>query len=101
MINSVQGLDHKVLQFVGCDDDLRGREEGLEDGGEDGVLDGAPGSGGAGVLFPGSAGFMYERQGRDHLGEALVALKEVDNEVLGRVGGHCCNKFDDPGRKII
>ena len=101
MINSVQGLDHKVLQFVGCGDDLRGGGEDLEDGGENGVLDGAPGSGGAGVLFPGSAGFMYERQGRDHPGKALVALKEVGSEVGGWVGGHCCNEVDDPGRKIM
>ena len=63
-----------MLQFVGCDDDLRGRGEGLEDRGEDEGLDGVPGGGRDGVFSLGSVGFMYERQGRDHLGEALVAF---------------------------
>ena len=101
MINSVQGLDYEVLHFVGCDDDLGGGGKDLEDGGENGVLDGDPGSGVARVSFHGSAGFMYERQGRDHLGEALVALKEGGNEVGGLVGGHCSNKVDGLGRKIM
>ena len=46
-----------------------------------------PRGGGFEVLSPGSAGFMNERQGRDHLGEALVALQEVDDEVGGWVVG--------------
>ena len=40
-----------------------------------------PRGGGFEVLSPGSAGFMNERQGRDYLGEALVAFQEIDDEV--------------------
>ena len=90
-----------MLKFVGRDDDLRGGGEGPEDGGEDGGLDGVPRGGGFGVLSPGSAGFVNERQGRDHLGEALIALQEVDDEVGGWVGGYCGNKVNGSGGEII
>ena len=90
-----------MFQFVSCDDDLRGRGEGLEDGGEDGGLDGVPRGGGFGVLSPGSAELMNERQCREHLGEALIALQEVDDEVGGRVGGYGGNKVDGSGEGIM
>ena len=60
-----------------------------------------PRGGGFEVLSPGSAGFMNEHQGQDHLGEALVAFQEVDNEVGGRVGGYCGNKIDGSGGEIM
>ena len=90
-----------MFQFVSCDDDLRGRGEGLEDGGEDGGLDGVPRGGGYGVLSPGSADFVNERQGRDHLGEALIVLQEADDEVGGRVDGNCGNEIDGSGGEIM
>ena len=63
-----------MLQFVGSDDGFCGEGEALDDGGEDGDLDGVPGDVGDRVLSPSSADLMYERQGCDHFGEALVGF---------------------------
>ena len=90
-----------MLKFVGRDDDLRGKEEGPEDEGEDGGLDGVPRGGRFGVLSPGSAELMNERQCREHLREALIALQEVDDEVGGRVGGYGGNEVDGSGEGIM
>ena len=60
-----------------------------------------PRGGGYGVVSPGSAGLMNERQGRDHLGEALIALQEVGDEVGGRVDGNCGNEIDGSGGEIM
>ena len=44
---------------------------------------------------------MNERQCREHLGEALIALQEVDDEVGGRVGGCSGNEVDGSGEGIM
>ena len=74
VINPVQRLYNKVLQFISSDDGFHGGGEALDDGGEDGDFDGVPGGVGVRVLFPGSANLVDKRQGPDHLGEALVAF---------------------------
>ena len=63
-----------MLQFISSDDGFRGGGEALDDGGEDGDFDGVPGGIGVRVLSLGSADLVDERQGCDHLGEALVAF---------------------------
>ena len=74
MINPVQRLYDEVFHFVSSDDSLRSGGEALDDGGEDGDFDGVPGGVGVRVLSLGSADLVDERQGCDHLGEALVAF---------------------------
>ena len=69
VINTIQGLDDEVLEFVGGDDGLRCSGETLDDKIEDGGLNRAPGGCRVGVLSPGSAAFVDECEGCDHLGE--------------------------------
>ena len=74
MVNTVQGLDDKVLELVGGDNSLHCGGETLDDKGEDGDLDEAPGSDRVRVLSPDSAAFVYECEGCDHFGEALIVF---------------------------
>ena len=86
MINTIQGLDDEVLEFVGGYDGLCCSGETLDDKGEDGGLNGAPGGCRVGVLSPGSAAFVDEFEGCNHFGETLAVFEEADDEVGGQVG---------------
>ena len=101
VINTIQGLDDKVLDFVGGDDDLHCSGKTLDDKGEDGGLNGAPGGCRVGVLSPGSAAFVDECEGCDHFGETLTVFEEADDEVGGQVGRPCSDEVDGSGWDII
>ena len=58
MIDTVQGLDDKVLELVGSENSLRDSGKTLDDKGEDGDLDGVPGSNRIRGFSPGPAGLV-------------------------------------------
>ena len=98
VINTIQGLDDEVLEFVGGNDSLRCSGKTLDD--EEG-LNGAPGGCRVGVLSPGSAAFVDECEGCDHFGETLVVFEEADDEVGGRVGRPGSDEIDGSGGEVI
>ena len=74
VVHTSQRLNNQVLELVVGYNDLCRIGNTGEDGGQDGGLDGAPGYRRVGVLSPGSANFMDESEGVDHLGEALAVI---------------------------
>ena len=101
VIDTIPGLDDKVLEFVGGDDGLRCSGKTLDDKGEDGGLDRAPGGCRVGVLSPGSAAFVDECEGCNHFGETLAVFEEADDEVGGQVSRPGGDEVDGSGWYII
>ena len=63
-----------MLELVGGNDRLHCCGNTLDETGEDGGVDGAPGSDRVRVFSQGSAAFVYECEGCNHFGEALIAF---------------------------
>ena len=89
LVDTIQGLDDKVLELVGGNNSLRVGGKTLDDEGENGDFDRVPGSDRVRVLSPGSAALVYEHEGCDHFGEARIVFKEADDEVGEQVDRHC------------